>query len=169
MNGTERLLALEEIRRLIALYSISYDDHDWETFATLWTEDAAFVANGRAFEGREAMLDFLTTCLPDDYHGKHLCAPSLIELAPDGESATARTDVVWIAQNFESSIVGRYDDVLVRAGGRWLFARREESTIAFRPGSPPYSEAALGVSAATMRTDDDDRTADAPRRAREGA
>jgi uncharacterized protein (TIGR02246 family) len=151
MNDIERLVALEEIRALIATYNISYDDHDWEAFGELWTEDAAFVVNGRAFEGREVMLDFLTTCLPDDYYGKHLCSPSHVELAPGGQSATARTDVLWIAQNFENSIVGRYDDAFRRTGGRWLFARREESTIPFKPGFPPYSEAALAVSGTTMR------------------
>jgi uncharacterized protein (TIGR02246 family) len=152
MNDVERLVALEEIRALITRYSITYDDHDWDAFGELWTEDAAFVVAGHAFAGRDVMLEFLTTCLPDDYFGKHMCSPSLVELAPDGESATARTDVLWIAQNFENSIVGRYDDTFVRRDGRWLFARREESTIAFKPGFPPYSESALAVSGATMRT-----------------
>jgi uncharacterized protein (TIGR02246 family) len=153
MNDVERLLALEEIRALIARYAISYDDHDWETFSELWTEDAAFVVNGVAFEGRDVMLEFLTTCLPDDYFGKHMNSPPLIELSPDGESATAQTDVVWIPQNFENFIVARYNDTIVRQNGRWLFSRREEVTLPFKPGSPPMSDTASSVSSPTMRAE----------------
>ena len=155
MDALERLVAIQEIRDLIARYAIHYDDKDWAAFATLWTEDAAFVANGVAFEGRGPMLDFLTTCLPDDYAGKHMNSPPLIELAPDGESATAWTDVVWIPQNFENAIVARYHDTLVRRDGRWLFARREETPLQYKPGPPPMSAASVGVSGATMRVGGD--------------
>ena len=82
MDDLERLVAIQEIRDLIARYAIHYDDKDWAAFATLWTEDAAFVANGVAFAGRGPMLEFLTTCLPDDYAGKHMNSQSLIEVAP---------------------------------------------------------------------------------------
>jgi uncharacterized protein (TIGR02246 family) len=155
MSTVDRLQSIEEIRALIATYAISFDDHDWDRFGTLWTEDAAFVVDGQAFEGRETMLEFLTTCLPDDYGGKHMNSPSLIELAPDGESATADTDVVWIPQNFENAIVARYHDTLVRRDGRWLFARREETPLQYRPGPPPMSDTAVGVSGATMRVGGD--------------
>jgi uncharacterized protein (TIGR02246 family) len=151
MDALERLSALQEIRDLITRYAIAYDDHDWDAFGRLWTEDAVFVANGTPFEGRGPMLEFLTTCLPDDYFGKHMNSPSLIELAPDGTTATAKTDVVWISQDFENTIVGRYDDTFVRRDGRWLFSRREESTVEFKPGSPPMSETAMAVSSATMK------------------
>jgi uncharacterized protein (TIGR02246 family) len=153
MSDVDRLLSLEQIRALIATYAISFDDHDWDRFGQLWTEDAAFVVDGQAFEGREAMLEFLTTCLPDDYDGKHMNSPPLIELAPDGEHATADTDVVWIPQNFENAIVARYHDTFVRRDGRWLFARREETPLRYKPGPPPMSETAVGVSGATMRTE----------------
>jgi uncharacterized protein (TIGR02246 family) len=152
VTDVERLVAVEAIRALIATYAISFDDHDWDRFATLWTEDAAFVVGDEAFEPRDAMLEFLTTCLPADYSGKHMNSPSLIEVADDGESAVAWTDVVWIPQNFENAIVARYRDTLVRREGRWLFARREETPLPFKPGPPPMSDASVGVSAATMRT-----------------
>ena len=151
MDAVERLVALQEIRDLIARYAIHYDDKDWAAFGTLWTEDAAFVANGIAFAGKHAMLEFLTTCLPDDYTGKHMNSPPLVELSPDGERATAKTDVVWITHDFENTIVGRYADTFVRREGRWLFSRREESTVEYRPGPPPMSETAMSVSSATMR------------------
>jgi hypothetical protein len=79
-------------------------------------------------------------------------APSLIEIGPDGTTATAKTDVVWISQNFENTIVARYNDTLVKQDGRWLFLRREETTVTYKPGPPPMSETAMAVSSSTMRT-----------------
>jgi uncharacterized protein (TIGR02246 family) len=95
----ERLVAIQDIRDLIVRYAIHCDDKDWHGFAQLWAEDAVFVANGVAFEGRDTLLEFLTTCLPDDY-------------------ATAKTDAVWISRDFENRIVGRYDDTFVGQNGR---------------------------------------------------
>ena len=151
MNALETLTAHREIADLIARYAITYDDHDWTAFAQLWTEDAVFVVNGAAFEGLPVMLDFLTSCLPDDYYGKHICSPPLIELGADGTTATAQTDVLWIAQNFENSIIGRYDDAFVNRDGRWLFTRREETSIPHKAGPPPYSETVVAVSGPNMR------------------
>jgi uncharacterized protein (TIGR02246 family) len=151
VNDIERLVAVEEIRRVIATYAIAYDDKDWDTFAELWADDAAFAVEDQAWEGKQAVLDFLTTCLPDDYNGKHMNSPPLIEIAADGQSATAKTDVVWITQGFENQIVARYNDQFARVDGRWLFKRRAETTVEFRPGPPPMSDAAVGASDATMR------------------
>jgi uncharacterized protein (TIGR02246 family) len=151
MEAIERLLAVQEIEDLITRYCFAFDDQDWEAFATLWTEDAAFVAAGVAFEGRDRMLEFLMTCLPEGYTSKHMCSRSLVELDPDGETAHARTDVVWIAANFENTIVGRYEDTLVKRDGRWLFRRREETPVEFVPGPAPMSDTAMSVSSPTMR------------------
>jgi hypothetical protein len=153
IGAIERLIAIEEIRRLIASYCILYDDKDWEPFTQLWTEDAAFIVEDSAFEGRDVMLEFITNCLPEDYVTKHLCGPSLIDVAADGRTAKAQTDVVWIAANFENTIVGRYVDDLVCVDGRWLFRRREEIPVPYKPGPPPQSETAMSVSSATMRPD----------------
>jgi uncharacterized protein (TIGR02246 family) len=151
MDALERLLALKEIEDVITRYCFTFDDQDWDAFAKLWTEDAAFVAAGVAFEGRETMLDFLTTCLPDGYTSKHMCSRSLIEIDPDGTTARAKTDVVWIAANFENTIVARYDDTLVLQDGSWLFQRRVETPVEYEPGPPPMSETATSVSNASMR------------------
>jgi len=150
MDALEELKAIREIEDLISRYCFAFDDQDWSAFAELWTEDAAFVVGDMAFEGRETMLAFLTTCLPEGYVSKHMCSRSLIEL--DSEStARARTDVVWIAANFENTIVGRYEDTIVKQEGRWLFRRREETPVPYRSDAPPMSETAVAVSSPTMR------------------
>ena len=79
---------------------------------------------------------FMVECLPHDYGSKHMCGSPVIELGADGRTATARTDVVWIAQNYENTIVARYVDTLVKDGDRWRISRREEVVRAVRP-SPP--------------------------------
>lgn len=150
MDALERLVAIQEIRDQIARYAIFFDDKNWDGFAELWADDAAFVGPDMAFEGKRAVLDFLTTCLPDDYNGKHMNAPALVELlAPD--RARARTDVVWITMDFENRIVARYDDIFKLVDGRWLFERRTEVVVPFRAGEPPMSDTAMAVSRATMR------------------
>ena len=157
MDALERLVAIQEIRDQIARYAIFYDDKNWDDFAELWADDAAFVGPGLAFEGKQAVLDFLTTCLPDDYTGKHMNSPALIELTGPGH-ARARTDVVWITMDFANQIVARYDDVFRLVEGRWLFERRTEVVVPYRPGGPPMSDAAMTVSSSTMRplpTDED--------------
>jgi uncharacterized protein (TIGR02246 family) len=150
MDAIERLIAAREIEDLISLYCISFDDQDWTTFGGLWTDDAAFVVGEMSFAGRKAMLEFLTTCLPEGYASKHMISRPLVELESDTK-ARARTDVVWIAANFENTIVARYVDTIVKQDGRWLFQRREEEPVPYRDESPPMSDTAMAVSSATMR------------------
>jgi hypothetical protein len=156
MDDLQRLVAHHEIGTLIGRYCMLFDDQDWGGLAELWTDDAAFViqdkeSGDKAFEGRDVLLQFLRTCLPQGFQSKHLISPPLVDLAGDGSSATARTDVVWISGNFENTIVARYHDELVKRDGRWLFRRRLEVPMQYTPGSPPMSAAAKGVSATTMR------------------
>jgi hypothetical protein len=155
MDALERLVAIQEIRDQIARYAIFFDDKNWDDFAVLWADDAAFVGPDISFEGKEAVLDFLTTCLPADYNGKHMNSPALIELIDDTH-ARARTDVVWITMDFENRIVARYDDSFWLVDGRWLFERRTEVVVPFRAGEPPMSETAMAVSSATMRPGPDE-------------
>jgi SnoaL-like domain len=151
MNPLERLIAVSEISDLIGRYCMLFDDEDWTGLDELWADDAAFVVDDVAFEGRQAVMEFLRTCLPAGYRSKHLISRPIVDLAADGRSARARTDVVWIAANFENTIVGRYDDELVHDDRGWRFSRRVERPVPFVPGAPPMSDAANGVSQATMR------------------
>jgi hypothetical protein len=105
-----------------------------------------------AFEGRDVLMRFLRTCLPAGYQSKHVISPPVVDLADDGLTATAKTDVVWIAQNFENAIVARYEDELVSDGERWRIRRRVEVPLQYQPGPPPMSDDALRASSATMRT-----------------
>jgi 3-phenylpropionate/cinnamic acid dioxygenase small subunit len=151
MDALERLVAIQEISDLIGRYCMLFDDEDWVGFDELWTDDAAFAVDDQAFEGRAVLMDFLSHCLPPGYRTKHMISRPLVELADDGVTATARTDVVWIAANFENTILGRYNDQLVKTDSGWKFRRRVETPVQFVPGPPPMSDSANGVSGTTMR------------------
>jgi hypothetical protein len=155
MDPLDRLVAIQEISDLIGRYCMLFDDEDWVGLDELWTDDAAFVVEDDAFEGRVVLMDFLSKCLPPGYRTKHMISRPVVELGADGTTARARTDVVWIAANFENTILGRYEDELVHGGDRWRFARRVERPVQYIPGPPPMSDAANGVSGATMRLDDE--------------
>jgi uncharacterized protein (TIGR02246 family) len=150
VDALERLVAVHTIRDLVVTYAMAFDDHDWPRLASLWTDDAVFVVGEQVFEGRKGVMAFLATCLPDDYHGKHLNPQTLVQLADDCQSAIADTDVVWIPQNFQNTILARYHDDVVKEGDRWLFRRREEFPVQYRPGAPPMSGTAMSASSATM-------------------
>lgn len=154
MTPLERLVEITMISDLIGRYCMLFDDQDWDGLERLWTDDAAFVVEETAFEPRDAMIAFLRTCLPPGYQSKHMISPPIVDLAEDGLTATARTDVVWIAGNFETTIVARYNDELVRNESGWKIRRRVEIPMQHTAGPPPMSEAATGVSAPTMRVDD---------------
>jgi len=134
MDALDRLVAVNEISDLIGRYCMLFDDEDWAGFNELWTDDAAFAVDDQSFEGREVLMDFLSHCLPPGYRTKHMISRPLVELADDGATATARTDVVWIAANFENTIVGRYNDQLVKTDTGWKFRRRVETPVQFVPG-----------------------------------
>lgn len=152
MGPVEQLLARHEIADVIGRYCMLFDDQDWNGLAALWTDDAAFVVADFVFDGRASVLEFLRTCLPPGYQSKHMIAPPIIDLADDGRTASARTDVVWISGNFENTIVARYHDDLVHVDGRWKFSRRLEIPMRHTPGPPPMSETATDISGPTMRS-----------------
>lgn len=152
MDALERLVAIQEIEELITRTCMLSDDRDWPELATLWTEDAEFgFEGGTPLRGKDAVVEFVTTGLPDDYVGKHLCSRSLVELGPDGTTAEVKTDVVWIAANFDNTIVSRYNDSLVKQDGRWLFRRRHETPVTYVPGPPPMSPELDSACGPTMR------------------
>jgi hypothetical protein len=60
--------------------------------------------------------------------------------------------------DFANQIVARYDDIFRLVDGRWLFERRTEVVLPYRPGGPPMSDTAMAFSSSTMRplpTDED--------------
>jgi hypothetical protein len=152
-DALARLEARAEITELLGRYCIAFDDQDWDTLAALWADDCSFLVDGVGPWGHDEVIGFLRGCLPAGYRSRHMISPPVIDLAADLLSARVRTDVVWLSQAFAVEIVARYDDQVVCRGGRWLLAHRNELPIAFAPGRPPMSDAALNLSSSTMNSD----------------
>jgi uncharacterized protein (TIGR02246 family) len=156
MDALTGLIEREAIRDLLARYAMAFDDRDWDAWEALWTDDVVFVVDGAPIEGLAALKEFTLGCLPQEYVSKHFLGPSIVELGADGRTASARTDVVWIAANYNNQIVARYVDTLVKTEAGWQISRREEWAVPFRPGPPPMSDAAVALSGAFMRQEEPD-------------
>jgi len=149
MDALEKLIAQQEIRDLSARYAMLLDDHDWGALTELWTEDAVWSLGDTVFDGRAAVMGFLAGCLTENYFAKHINGQSLIEVHEDGVSATGKTDVLWLAANFEVQVMARYVDTYVKLDGRWLFKHREEVGVPHRPG--PVSSGPMQITGPTIR------------------
>lgn len=118
---------LELIRRTIASYCHLCDDGRFDEWAELFIPDATFSVMGDTHHGRDTIKTWIAAAQPPELRGKHVCANWLIDIGPDGEHATARTDYVFVARTDEGlgiTSAGRYHDTFVKDADRWLFESR---------------------------------------------
>ena len=108
----------ESIRRLLAEYCQRCDDERFDEWAELFIEDGAFIVFGQTHRGRAALAKFIASAPV----GKHLCFNSIIDIS--GSAARCASDFVFIKPDRSLSSIGRYSDLLVKQGERWLFAER---------------------------------------------
>lgn len=120
----------DAIRELLARYCFHIDLGEFEDWLALFTDDGVFDLgkNGR-FQGRDSLRAFLKN-LPMD-EGKpvlrHCVTNSIVDVR--GDTARSRS-YVMVAQGKPElglSVMGRYDDEIVKVGGAWLFKVRNVS------------------------------------------
>ncbi len=124
------LEAREAIRALLLDYGRLLDAGDFAGYAALFAEDGEWVGGLGRFQGRAAIRAMLEDNLAPGPRERltslHLMSNEVIEV--DGERATARSRWFFIVTGEDGAprllLAGRYEDELVREGGRWLFARR---------------------------------------------
>jgi uncharacterized protein (TIGR02246 family) len=107
-----------QIRELLASYALALDAGDTDGCVELFAEDAEFVVYGRAYAGRAG----IGKMFGDAPHGLHLTGASRIDV--DGDTATARTQVLFVRAGDLHLRPALYDDELVLRGGQWRFGRR---------------------------------------------
>jgi ketosteroid isomerase-like protein len=138
-----RLEAIEEIRRLKALYC-HWADRGYESagddakrFAELFADDAVWSGgNGVPVVGRARIEERFATVRPFSFH---FATNGIIDVDVDAGRATARWSVLAPATTQDGRalwIAGTYDDALVQTPTGWLF-ERVTFTAAFRT---PYDE-----------------------------
>ncbi len=128
-DALARLIAKEEIRELVLLYSRGVDRKDMELLRTLYAKDATDTHGDRFDGSAEDYIAFLERGLPHlRYSGHHVCN-HLISV--DGEEGEG--EVYALAYHVypdgkggmvENLIGVRYVDRYRKEAGRWLFASR---------------------------------------------
>ena len=107
----------DEILQLLYRYNHAIDSGDAEGWADTFTSDAVFDAAGNLMSGREALVAFAASV-----HGsRHVVANPLIDVA--GDTATVRAYIL-LAHGDPVSVVGTYQDDVVRTDDGWRFAKR---------------------------------------------
>jgi uncharacterized protein (TIGR02246 family) len=106
------------IRELIASYALALDTGDVDGCVGLFTADAEFLVYGRSFAGH----DDIGKMFRDAPRGLHLTGVSRIDVRDN--TATARSQVLFVRAGDLHLRPALYDDELVCDGGRWRFQRR---------------------------------------------
>ena len=117
---------IEQVRKMIALWSEADADKDPEAFAALFTEDGKYVSRRGVSAGREAIRKNLADRIavnPPERETYHLFAEPVVEV--DGDKAHLRAGYVGYGRigdaPWEVMSIGRFHTWLVRRDGQWLF------------------------------------------------
>jgi uncharacterized protein (TIGR02246 family) len=106
------------IRQLIADYALALDAGDIDACVRLFVPDGEFLVYGRSFAGHDGIAGMFRNAP----RGLHLTGVSGVEVG--GDTATARSQVLFVRAGDLQLRPAMYDDELVRDGGQWRFARR---------------------------------------------
>ena len=108
----------EQICELIAAYALLLDADDIDGCLRLFTEDSEYQVFGKTLLGPEKVRKMFTRAP----RGMHLTGVSTIAVA--GESASARTQVLFVEAGTHKMRPALYDDDLVKVDGQWRFRSR---------------------------------------------
>ncbi|MFZ1178932.1 MAG: nuclear transport factor 2 family protein [Mycobacterium sp.] len=106
------------IRELLTGYALALDTGDIDECVKLFVPDAEFLVYGRSFAGH----DRIGKMFRDAPRGLHLTGVSHIDVRDD--TATARSQVLFVRAGDLHLRPALYDDELVRADEQWRFRRR---------------------------------------------
>jgi len=141
------LVELEAIKRVKYRYMRTLDQKLWDEMATCFTDDAVAAYSGGkyTYEGREAILEFLSTSMgAETFHSAHRIHQPEIDLtSPTTAVGTWAMDDVVVMTDWNLTIRGAafYEDEYVKVDGEWKIQRtaykrvfEEISSRAGRPG-----------------------------------
>ena len=125
-----------EIDHVLARYCHAVDDRDWETYRTIFAEDAVIddVVTGGIRSGVEDHIVYLQRALNSIRLSQHTISTILLDVT--GDSATAKVQcvcpmVVAMPQGAaQTMLLGvRYLDRLSRVNGRWRISELVEENF----------------------------------------
>ncbi len=117
---------LAAIREVIANYALTLDAGEIDECVRLFTSDGEFLVYGRSFAGHDGIAKMFR----DAPRGLHLTGVSRIDV--HGDTATARSQVLFVRAGDVRLRPALYDDQLVRIAGQWRFQRRRCQFITSR-------------------------------------
>jgi len=137
MQDLERIVALEEIRRLKATYCHALDAKDWTLFETIFTEDGAADmreagpagAPGMVLiEGRPAMMAYVKEAVKAWRTIHHVYSPLITFTDQDEATGVWQMDDRLLIPDGDGWALvlqgyGHYHETYVKRGGRWLIHR----------------------------------------------
>ena len=129
MTPLDRLLAEQEISRLITQFALLNDAGDWAAVAQTFTAEGKFIrpAGGDAITGREAIRASLESRPPRK--SCHLITNIVVDVSSP-EEAGARCSMLLVAapagalDPASPALIGGFRDKLVRTPDGWRFAER---------------------------------------------
>jgi hypothetical protein len=140
MTDVEKLLVLEDIRRLKAAYFRCMDTKDWDDFPGLFTQDATFDVRGAlempksedayadepVITGRAAILDYVRNGLTPLTSAHHGHMPEIEIISPVAATGVwAMSDILVLPAGGPFRVFrgyGQYRETYVREGGEWRIA-----------------------------------------------
>jgi hypothetical protein len=154
----EDLVEFELIKRLKYAYARCLDLKLWDEIAGLFTPDAvaAYSGGGYTFEGRDAIVAFLTKSMgAETFHSSHKMHHPEIELTGrNSATATWALDDIVIDTQWNITIRGAsfYSDEYVKQDGRWMIARTSYRRV-FEELQPRGNVEGLALTASWWATD----------------
>jgi hypothetical protein len=105
------------IRDLLAAYALRLDADDLDACLELFTDDGEFEVYGKTLSRDRIRKMFMRAP-----KGMHMTGAALIDIR--GETATARSQVLFVDSSTHQMRPALYDDDLVVVDGQWRFRRR---------------------------------------------
>ena len=141
MTNEQRRAIEADVTRLIHQYVWANDAQDWQTCASLYTQDAVFrrPSGGDPVVGREAILASFTARPPRAQ--RHVMANTLVGVVSENEARAKSVIVLYMGdaaddglpvQDAKSPLIGTFEDRCVLTDDGWRFAERTGG-LDFRP------------------------------------
>ncbi len=115
------------IRALHDRYADAVNRRDGDAWGALWAEDAVWDLMGTRVEGRAAIVGLWANAMAGFSFVGFFSQPGAIVVSGDRAEGRVWTHELLEGPEGERRPLGRYDDVLVKRGGAWLFAERRFS------------------------------------------
>jgi ketosteroid isomerase-like protein len=129
MTPLDRLLAENEIERLVKRFALLNDEADWGAVAAMFVDDGRFVrpASGDPIIGRQAIHDSFASRPPRV--SRHLITNIIVDVATPDKATSRCAMLLYTAPAGETTavapaLIGGFRDRLARTAGGWRFVER---------------------------------------------